>query len=90
MNKLDALGVVVNTGVNAIEIESSTVKILMAGNESRIPVDNVVLAGSTSTNSEAFESLNDSTQEVHFIGDCTGVGLIVKATSEAMRAASSL
>jgi 2,4-dienoyl-CoA reductase (NADPH2) len=52
--------------------------------------DSVILAGEPVAATELYERLQDLATEVHAIGDCTGLGLIRKATDEGMRVGCAL
>jgi len=91
MDRLDRLGVSVLTGVACQAITTSTVVLRTGQGRSRaIETDSVILAGEVEPDTGLYETLCDRIPEVHAIGDCTGLGLIRKATEEAARVACAL
>ncbi|MAE94208.1 MAG: hypothetical protein CL910_06065 [Deltaproteobacteria bacterium] len=87
MDRLDALGVAVHTGVCAERIDEGGVWL---ADGLSIPADSVILAGEVEAETSLYDALKDRVPEVHAIGDCTGLGLIRKATEEGARAACAL
>ena len=91
MDRLDRLGVSVNTGVECQEISRDGVMVGVGAHEPRlVEADSVILAGEVVADTRFFDAIRESTPEAHAIGDCTGLGLIAKATAEAVRAACSI
>ena len=91
MDRLDRLGVSVNTEVVCEEILAGAVNYRTAlGMVRTIAADSVILAGEPQAARDLFERAQDLAAEVHAIGDCTGLGLIRKATDEAMQLACQL
>ncbi|MFK7733046.1 MAG: FAD-dependent oxidoreductase [Pseudomonadales bacterium] len=91
MDRLDRLGVCINTEVSCDTIGTDSVSYTTSGGSRReIKAGTVILAGEPVASTELFESIKDMTPNVHAIGDCTGLGLIRKATEEGMRVACSL
>jgi 2,4-dienoyl-CoA reductase (NADPH2) len=91
MLRLDRSGVSVNTGVEIERITRDGVLLRRARGESSIvSADSVILAGSVEPDTELLESLRGRVPELHAVGDCTGLGLIRKATEEAARVACAL
>tara|TARA_R110002124_G_scaffold141679_1_gene306220 strand:- start:7311 stop:9368 length:2058 start_codon:yes stop_codon:yes gene_type:complete len=91
MDRLDRLGVSINTEVVCDEILADTVNYRTAQGIARtIAADSVILAGEPVAANELFERSQGLAPEVHAIGDCTGLGLIRKATDEAMQLACQL
>ncbi|MDP7074903.1 MAG: FAD-dependent oxidoreductase [Myxococcota bacterium] len=91
MDRLDRLGVTVNTGVEIECIRRAGVVLRLAsGREREIRADHVVLAGEVESDLTLFDALRLRLPEVHAVGDCTGLGLIQKATAEAARAACAI
>jgi 2,4-dienoyl-CoA reductase (NADPH2) len=91
MDRLDGLGVAVNTGVAVLRIESDGVVIADgAGGARHIPADSVVLAGHLEADTAFFDAVKGLVPEAHAVGDCTGLGLVRKATEEATRVAAAL
>jgi len=87
MDRLDRLGVVVNTEVDVARIEPEVV--VLAGGAS-IAADSVILAGEVVADTTLADALKDRVPVVHAVGDCTGLGLIFKAVEEGARAARAL
>ena len=72
-------------------IEANSVRYRTAlGVERSIPADSVILAGEPVAATDLYDSVKDLAPEVHAIGDCTGLGLIRKATEEGMQVACAL
>ncbi len=91
MLRLDQLGVVTITEAQVRLIESGGVRFSTGGEELRIlPADSVVIAGAPEPELSLQERLQLLAPEVIAIGDCTGLGLIRKATDDAMRVACGL
>ncbi|MCP5070750.1 MAG: hypothetical protein GY946_29655, partial [bacterium] len=55
-----------------------------------VPADSVILAGEVEADPALYEALAERIEEVYAVGDCTGLGLIRKATLEGARAACAL
>jgi len=87
MDRLDRLGVVVCTGVEVECIERDAVR--LTGDE-RLVADSVILAGEIVADTALHDALKDRVPEVFAIGDCTGLGLIRKATEDAARVACAI
>jgi 2,4-dienoyl-CoA reductase (NADPH2) len=93
MDALDRAGVTVHTGVRVERIASDGVVLAgeTASGEGRVvPADSVVLAGSLEPDTSLHDALLDRVPETFAVGDCTGLGLIQKATEDAARAACSI
>jgi NADPH-dependent 2,4-dienoyl-CoA reductase/sulfur reductase-like enzyme len=91
MDRLERLSVTVNTEVVCEAIQANSVRYRTAlGVERSIPADSVILAGEPVAATELYDSVKDLAAEVHAIGDCTGLGLIRKATDEGMQVACAL
>jgi 2,4-dienoyl-CoA reductase (NADPH2) len=91
MLSLDRAKVAVNTGVCIDRIERDAVVLLLeSGREHRVPADNVILAGEVEPDTSLFDALRDHVSELHAVGDCTGLGLIRKATLEGAEVANAL
>jgi 2,4-dienoyl-CoA reductase (NADPH2) len=91
MDRLDRLGVTVNTGVEVECIRRSGVVLRLAsGREREIRADHVILAGEVDSDTTLFDALRERLPEVFAVGDCTGLGLIQKATAEGARAACAI
>jgi len=87
MDRLDRLGVMVLTSATVERILPASV-VLGSGREIR--ADSVILAGVVEADTGLHDALRGRIAELHAIGDCTGLGLIRKATEEAARVASAL
>jgi 2,4-dienoyl-CoA reductase (NADPH2) len=91
MDALDRLGVVVNTGVAYEEITANGIAIRPErGSRHEIAADTIVLAGELEADTAFFDAVKGEVPEAHTVGDCTGLGLIRKATEEATRVAAAL
>ena len=90
MDRLDAQRVTLNTAVAILRIEHSAVIIQAGGKERAIPCDSVIVAGDVRAETGLADALGDAGLEVRTIGDATGLGLIVRATSTAAEAVASL
>jgi len=91
MMSLDRAKVAINTGVCIERIERDSVVLLLeSGGEHRVPADNVILAGTVEPDTHLYEKLRDLVPEIFAVGDCTGLGLIKKATLEGAQAAAAL
>ncbi|MFT4518924.1 MAG: 2,4-dienoyl-CoA reductase (NADPH2) [Halioglobus sp.] len=94
MDRLDRLQVTINTSVNILKIERDKVVIEVAGGQRSIRGDNIIIAGNPVAATELADSLQNSLQDkgidVYAVGDCTGLGLIAKATHSAAEAVSQL
>jgi 2,4-dienoyl-CoA reductase (NADPH2) len=91
MDRLDRLGVPVNTGVAVERITREGVVLRRAGSAAQVlAADSVILAGEVEADTTLYDALRDRVPELHAIGDCTGLGLIRKATDEGARVACSL
>lgn len=91
MDRLDRRGIPVNIGV---EIERITHEGVLLRRDRGAPIlvgaDTVILAGRIEPDTALFESLRGRVPELHAVGDCTGLGLIHKATEEAARVACAM
>jgi len=91
MDALDRLGVPVNTGVACERITSEGVFVRPEGGDAHLlRADTVVLAGDVEPDTTLYDALAGEFPEVHAVGDCTGLGLIRKATEDATRVACAL
>jgi 2,4-dienoyl-CoA reductase (NADPH2) len=91
MERLDRVRVPVNTGVAIDRITRQGVVLRReSGAEALVPADTVILAGGVEPDTGLFDALRERIPEVHAVGDCTGLGLIHKATLEGARAACAL
>lgn len=90
MDRLDKLKVTINTSVTILRIESKAVIIAMTGPERAIKADSIIVAGHATVNTTLTDSLKEAGLPVQAIGDCTGLGLIAKATHTAAEAVNNL
>ncbi|MFP8872474.1 MAG: NADH oxidase, partial [Myxococcota bacterium] len=91
MMSLDRAKIAVNVGVCIDRIEREGVVLLLkSGGTHVVRADNVILAGEVEADTTLFDQLQDQLPEVHAVGDCTGLGLIRKATLEGAQVANGL
>ena len=91
MDRLDRLGVAVNTGVGYERITASGIAVRPElGREREIAADTIVLAGELEADTSFHDALKGEVPELYSVGDCTGLGLVRKATEEATRVAAAL
>lgn len=93
MDRLDRLGVTVHVRAAVERITTTAVVFTPAGGARRqLPADSVVLAGTVEPDTALFDRLVAAMPgaEVHAAGDCSGLGLIRKATEEGARAACAI
>ncbi|MBW2713938.1 MAG: FAD-dependent oxidoreductase, partial [Deltaproteobacteria bacterium] len=91
MDRLDRLGVIVNTSVTIERITEQGIWIQdQLGGRHIVEVDSVILAGTPVADTRLFDAIEPMVPEAYAIGDCTGLGLIAKATTDAMRVACAL
>jgi 2,4-dienoyl-CoA reductase (NADPH2) len=91
MHRLDRAGVPVNTGVVIERITPAGVVVRRAAGDAHlIGADSVILAGTLEPDTTLADALRGRVPELHTVGDCTGLGLIHKATLEGARAACAL
>ncbi|OBH30338.1 NADH oxidase [Mycobacterium sp. E342] len=93
MDRLDRLGVTVHVRATVERITTEAVVFTPAGGTGRrLPADSVVLAGAVEPDTTLFDALVAALPgaQVHAAGDCTGLGLIRKATEEGARAACAI
>jgi len=93
MDRLDRLGVTVHVRAAVDEIVTDGVVFTPNGGTSRrLAADSVVIAGTLEPNTELYEKLVATLPNVTVsaAGDCTGLGLIRKATEDGARAACAI
>jgi 2,4-dienoyl-CoA reductase (NADPH2) len=93
MDRLDRLGVAVHVRATVDKIVPDGVVFTPYGGSSRqLAADTVVIAGTLQPNTELYEKLVAALPNaaVHAAGDCTGLGLIRKATEDGARAACAI
>ena len=90
MNRLDQLKITINTSVTILRIETKAVIIAAGGLERIINGDTIIVAGRAAANTALTDRLKEAGLPVQAIGDCTGLGLIAKATHTAAEAVNNL
>lgn len=88
MDRLDRLGVTTHTRVAVQRIVPGAVVFTPhGGTVRRLVVDDVIVAGTAQPELSLFHRLTDrlASVDVHAVGDCTGLGLIRKATEDGAR-----
>jgi 2,4-dienoyl-CoA reductase (NADPH2) len=93
MARLDRLGVTVHVRAPVERITPQTVVFTPEGGTTReLAADSVILAGTLEPDTSMFDTLVDAMPgiEVHAAGDCTGLGLIRKATEDGARVACAI
>jgi 2,4-dienoyl-CoA reductase (NADPH2) len=93
MDRLDRLGVTVHVRATVERITADGVIVTPAGGTTRqLPADNVVIAGTPEPDTQLFDTLAAAMPdaEVHAAGDCSGLGLIRKATEDGARIACAI
>jgi len=91
MDRLDRLGVSLNTGVEIERISGAGLQLVgETGSERLVAADSVIVAGGIEPDTSFHDALGERVPEAHAIGDCTGLGLIRKAVEEGARVACSL
>jgi pyruvate/2-oxoglutarate dehydrogenase complex dihydrolipoamide dehydrogenase (E3) component len=93
MDRLDRLGVAVHVRAEVEGIVPDGVVFTPFGGTSRqLAADSVVVAGTLERNTELYEKLVAALPDaqVSAAGDCTGLGLIRKATEDGARAACAI
>jgi 2,4-dienoyl-CoA reductase (NADPH2) len=93
MDRLDRLGVTVHVRAAVERITEDAVVFTPAGGTPRrLPADTVIVAGVPEADTAMFDTLVSAMPDaqVHAAGDCTGLGLIRKATEDGARAACAI
>ncbi|NTY59417.1 FAD-dependent oxidoreductase [Mycolicibacterium sphagni] len=93
MDRLDRLAVAVHVRAEVHRITDDGVEFTPYGGAQReLSADSVIVAGHPEANTALFDALTDRlpSAKVHAVGDCTGLGLIRKATEDGARAACSI
>ncbi len=91
MDRLARLGVVLNTDLRVERIEPGAVIVRREpGPETRIPADSVILAGTVEADTTPADAIRNHVEEVHLVGDCTGLGLLRKAVEDGARTGCAL
>jgi 2,4-dienoyl-CoA reductase (NADPH2) len=93
MDRLDRLAVPVHVRAEVHRITDDGVVFTPYGGTPReLSADSVIIAGQPEANTALFDALTDRLPgtKLHAVGDCTGLGLIRKATEDGARAACSI
>ncbi|SBS72405.1 2,4-dienoyl-CoA reductase (NADPH) [uncultured Mycobacterium sp.] len=93
MDRLDRLAVAVHVRAEVHHITDDGVVFTPNGGTPReLSADSVIIAGQPEADTALFDALTDRLPgtKVHAVGDCTGLGLIRKATEDGARAACSI
>ncbi|MEB3979735.1 FAD-dependent oxidoreductase [Mycobacterium sp. 663a-19] len=93
IDRLDRLGVTVHVRAAVERITTGAVVFTPVGGTRRqLPADSVVIAGTVEPDTALFDAVVTAMPgaEVHAAGDCSGLGLIRKATEEGARAACAI
>ena len=90
MDKLDQLRITVNTAVTIERIDPDAVEISARGRKHTISCDSVVVTGEPVADTRFADALRAAKINVQSIGDSTGLGLIVKATTTAAEAVARI
>jgi 2,4-dienoyl-CoA reductase (NADPH2) len=88
--RLDAVGVIVNTGVEMGQVTAEGVHITVAGKPQLVRADTVLVPDAYVADTALADSLAGVAPVVKAIGDCTGFGLIRKAVKDATEAVYAL
>lgn len=88
--RLEGLMVSINCAVTVGSIEANTVTYAVGGKTASLNADSIVLPGEPIASVSLHEAALAAGLPSNAIGDCTGLGLIVKATSEASALAHRL
>lgn len=93
MDRLDRLAVPIHVRTEVHEINDGGVSFTPYGGTRRdLAADSVIVTGRPEADTALFDALTDRLPgaKVHAVGDCTGLGLIRKATEDGARAACSI
>ena len=93
MDRLDRLGVTVHVRAGVEHITTDAVVFTPAGGTAReLAADSVLIAGTVEPDTDLFDTLVATMPdaEVHAAGDCSGLGLIRKATEDGARVACAI
>ncbi len=89
--RLERLKVAINTGVavESIVTDGAMVR-FVSGKAGLVPADTVIIAGTPQAETTLHDALAARGLSSHAVGDCTGLGLIVKAIYEGAEVANRL
>ena len=86
MDRLARLGVVLNTRMQVDRITADAVVVRReSGSPVSVAADSVIVAGAVEPDTSLADEIGDRFDDLHVIGDCTGLGLIRKALEEGAR-----
>ncbi len=88
--RLERFMVAINSGVSVERINNKTLHYRCGDSVQAFEADTIVLAGEARPALELHDRLQAAGLSSHAIGDCTGLGLIVKATADAAALAHRL
>jgi len=89
--RLERLKVAINSCAEVLRITPTGVEVqILSGKISAVAADTVIVAGEPMAETSLHEALTAAGLSSHAIGDCTGLGLIVKATYEGAEIANRL
>jgi len=89
--RLERLKVAINTATTIRQITANGVEIqVLSGKTSLMHADSVIVTGDPMADTSLFDALMAAGISAHPIGDCTGLGLIVKAVYEGAELANRL
>lgn len=89
--RLEKLKVSINTHVDFKRIVPAGVEIgLLNGNTHLVKADTVIVTGEPVADTALFDSIKAAGFSAHAVGDCTGLGLIVKAVYDAATTANAI
>ncbi len=89
--RLERLKVAINSCTAVRRIVPGGVEVqVLSGKTSTVPADTVIVAGDPVADTSLYDALTAAGLSCHAIGDCTGLGLIVKATFEGAEVANRL
>jgi len=91
MDRLAGHGIVLNTELCVERIEPGAVVVRRAASAAtRIAADSVIIAGTVEADTAPADAIRDCVEEVHLVGDCTGLGLLRKAVEDGARVGCAL
>ena len=88
--RLEQLQVSLNTGIQVLAIDGNTLRYRSNGIERSLSADSFLIAGEPVADTRLHEQMIAAGMRSHVIGDATGLGLIHKATLDAVTVANSL
>ena len=89
--RLERLGVSINAAARVRHVKRRSLTVEFNGGAvAEVAIDTVLVPGEPIADTALYENLKHRGLSCHAIGDCTGLGLIVKATAEAAALAQTL